>query len=429
MPTPAGHTAITLDIGTLSVVATCVTMLLGLLLLFVWSQDRVRALAWWGSAYLVAGVSVVVWSIEDAITPPLPAGIAIALLFFACGMMWNAARLLHGRPVLWGGMTAGAAIWLLASMVPEFAQWGAARIVLGCLTVSIYAFLTAAELRRERRRMLLRRWPAFFAPLLHGAVFLLPLPLAFLVPADRGVVSLASGWIAVFLVEAMLYVVGTAFVVLVLAKEETARTHKTAAATDDLTGLLNRRGVLASAQGLIDRSALRQEPVSVLMFDLDHFKSINDRFGHRVGDETLRRFAEVATAQLRASDLIGRFGGEEFLAILPGTLADAEIAAERVRLAFQAAAGTVAGCEVGATVSIGGASGTPSTDMTSLLIRSDAALYRAKAAGRNRLEIARDEIPTIFTTAPSAGRLDPVERKAPGSGHEHAYAGEHALAA
>jgi diguanylate cyclase (GGDEF)-like protein len=432
MLTSAGHTTITLDIGTLSVVATCVTMLLGLLLLFVWSQDRVRALAWWGTAYLAGGLSVVVWGIEDAITPPLPKGIAIALLLFACGMTWSAARLMHGRPVLWGGMTAGAAIWLLACLMPGFVQWGAGRIVLGCLTVSIYAFLTAAELRRERRRApfgLLRRWPAFFAPALHGAVFLLPLPLALLVPADRGVVSLASGWIAVLLVEAMLYVVGTAFVVLVLAKEQTARTHKTAASTDELTGLLNRRGVLASAQQLIDRAARRQEPMSVLMFDLDHFKSINDRFGHRVGDETLCLFAAVATAQLRASDLIGRFGGEEFLAVLPGTLEDAAVAAERLRLAFQAAAANVAGCDVGATVSIGAASGLPNTDMASLLIRSDAALYRAKAAGRNRLEIARDEIPTIFTTAPSTGRSDRVEGHGQGLGHKHRYAGEAVMAA
>ena len=401
---PAGHSAITLDIGTLSVVATCVSMLLGLLLLFVWSQDRVRALAWWGAAYLAGGLSVVVWSIEDLITPPLPTGIALALLFFSCGMMWSAARLMHGRPVLWGGMSAGAAIWLSASLFPEFAQWGAGRIVLGCLTVSTYAFFTAAELRHERRKILLRRWPVFLAPALHGAVFLLPLPLAFLVPADRGVVSLASGWIAVFLIEAMLYVVGTAFVVLVLAKEETARTHRTAASTDELTALLNWRGVLAAAQHLIERNAQRQEPVSVLMFDLDHFKSINDRFGHRIGDETLRLFAAVATAQLRSSDLIGRFGGEEFVAILPGTLSDAIVAAERVRRAFQAAAAKVVGCDVGGTVSVGVASDASNADMTSLLIRSDAALYRAKAAGRNRLDIARDEIPTIFTTAP-AGRL------------------------
>jgi diguanylate cyclase (GGDEF)-like protein len=269
------------------------------------------------------------------------------------------------------------------------------------MIVAAYAFLTTAEFRRERRKSLLSRWPALLVPVLHGTVFLAPIPLVGLLPAEGGMRGLASGWIALFVIETMLYVVGIAFIVLVLAKEETTRIHKDAASTDELTGLLNRRGLLASAQGLADRRASRQEPVSVLMFDLDHFKSINDRFGHSVGDDVLRQFAAVATAQFRASDLIGRLGGEEFAAVLPGTLAEAAIAADRVRLAFRVAAGTVGGCDVAATLSVGVASGAAGTDIASLLIKSDAALYRAKAMGRNRLEIAREEIPTIFTTSPA----------------------------
>ena len=83
-------------------------------------------------------------------------------------------------------------------------------------------------------------------------------------------------------------------------------------------------------------------PVSVLAFDLDHFKSINDRFGHAVGDAVLQLFAKVVRKTMRANDIIGRLGGEEFVAILPGTLAEAAIAAERVRAAF-AAAGACSG--------------------------------------------------------------------------------------
>ena len=124
---PYASTPITLDFTTLFVVAICVTGLLGLLLLFAWTQDRVRALAWWGTAYLVGGVSVVIWSIESHISPPLPAGTANAMLFVACGMIWSAARLFHGRPVLWGAMVAGATIWLTACLVPEFVAFGAWR--------------------------------------------------------------------------------------------------------------------------------------------------------------------------------------------------------------------------------------------------------------------------------------------------------------
>jgi len=375
---------ITLDITTFFVIATCITALLGLLLLSAWMQERVRALAWWGAAYLLGGFSVAVWSIEGLISPPLPPGMANALLFVACGMIWSAARIFHGRSVLWGTMYAGAIAWLAACLFPEFVQSAAARIVLSSVIVSGYTFLTAAELWRERRKTLLRRWPAIFVPILHGAVFLLPIPLASLLPAERGIMSLASGWIALFALETMLYVVGTAFIVLVLAKERSVCIYRDAASTDELTGLLNRRGFFAAAHQLVARQAAKREPVSVLMFDLDHFKSINDRFGHRVGDEALRLFASTAGSNMRAADVIGRFGGEEFVAMLPGNLADAATAAERMRMAFRAAAGTVADCRLDATVSIGAASG--GIDVASLIASADAALYRAKTNGRNRVE-------------------------------------------
>ena len=140
----------------------------------------------------------------------------------------------------------------------------------------------------------------------------------------------------------MLYVVGAAFIVLVLANERSLRMQKNAALTDELTGSLNRRGFFAAAQQLLSQQVKNRQPVSGLMFDLDQFKSINDRFGHQTGDETLKLFAAIARSTLRSSDILARFGGEEFVAILPGSLADATVAAQRVRLAFQGAAGTIA---------------------------------------------------------------------------------------
>jgi diguanylate cyclase (GGDEF)-like protein len=396
---------ITLDVMTLFVVAICVTGLLGLLLLFAWTQDRVRALAWWGTAYLVGGVSVVIWAIESHVSPPLPTGTANAILFAACGMIWTAARLFHGRPILWGAMIAGSTLWLTACMVPDFVQSSMARIVLSSTIVSVYTFLTAAELWRERRKNYLRRWPAIFVPMLHGLVFLCPIPFASLMPDEKGLVVLAGGWIAVFTLEVMLYLVGTAFIVLVLSKERSVRIHKTAASIDDLTGVLNRRGFLAGATLLIERFGKRREPVSVLVFDLDNFKRINDCFGHALGDETLRLFASVASINMRASDLLGRFGGEEFVAILPGSAKDAAIAAERVRAAFEAAAVTVADEVVSATVSIGVASGEPGADIITLIAAADRALYKAKENGRNRVELA-EEHPSA---PPRDGRLPELQ--------------------
>jgi diguanylate cyclase (GGDEF)-like protein len=384
----ATSSAIALDISTLFVVAICVTALLGLFLLFAWMQERVRALAWWGAAYLIGGLSVALWSIENLISPPLPPGTASALLFVSCGMIWSAARLFHGRSILWGSMAVGATIWLLACMSPDFVESAVARVILSSLIVSGYTFLTAMELWRERRRHLLQRWPAIFVPILHGTVFLLPIPLASILPSDSGMLSLASGWVAVFVLEVMLYVIGTAFIVLLITKERMVRLHKAAALTDTMTGLFNRRGFIEAANQLMTRQGKRREPVSVLMFDLDHFKSINDSFGHAVGDEALRLFASTISCTMRANDVIARFGGEEFVAILPGTISEALGAAERVRLAFEAAALKLEDGRLGATVSIGVACGQPGTDIEMLIGDADAALYRAKLNGRNRVEQA-----------------------------------------
>jgi diguanylate cyclase (GGDEF)-like protein len=232
-------------------------------------------------------------------------------------------------------------------------------------------------------------------------VFLIPIPLASLLPAERGIVSLASGWIAVFALETMLYVVGTAFIVLVMVKEQSLRAQRTAALTDELTGALNRRGFFAAAQQLLTQQAKNGEPVTVLMFDLDNFKSINDRFGHSTGDQTLKLFAAITGSTLRSSDVFARFGGEEFVAMLPCPLADATVAAERVRMSFEAAGRAVCGCPIAATVSVGAASAALCANIAGLLTAADQALYRAKMNGRNRVEDVEQEAAPSPDLAPA----------------------------
>ena len=375
---------IALDVSTLFVIATCVSALLGLFLLAIWKQERIRALAWWGAAYLTGAFAVALWAIDGASL--LPSGLPGALLFFACGMIWSAARLFHGRSIRWLEMSAGALAWLLVSVFP-LALSASQRIVLSALIIIVYTFLTAWELWRERRKSLIRRWPALFVPILHGLVFLAPILLAGLLPAERGIVSLAGSWFAIFVVEAILYMVGTAFIVVILSKERAVRLHKTAASTDPLTGLFNRRAFLEGAQQLEAAQARKGQPLAVIVFDLDRFKGINDRFGHQVGDETLKLFAATLSGSLRAGDVVARFGGEEFAVLIPGSLADAIIAGERVRVAFEAAGRRVAGHALDATVSAGAAAGDAATDLGALLGRADAALYRAKENGRNRVEV------------------------------------------
>jgi diguanylate cyclase (GGDEF)-like protein len=378
-----------LDIGTLSVIAICVTSLLGVFLLFAWVQDRIMALAWWGVAYLIGGLSGLLWRLEDVISLPLPSSLSDVLLFIAVGMVWSAARLFHGRPVLWGSMCLGAVAWLAAGASHVVLVSPSSRLVMSSLIVATYTFLTAVELWRERRQSLIRRWPAIFVPMLHGVIFLFPVALASLDGAGR---SLGTGWVAVYAIEVVLYVVGAAFIVLVLAKDRTVRQYKLAAATDPLTELLNRRGFFEAATAVMTARQSNQEPVCVLAFDLDHFKAINDRFGHGAGDATLHLFAAVVKKTLRAGDAIGRLGGEEFIALLPSTLGDAAAAANRVRKAF-AAASAIPGAHSKATVSVGVSCGSAFAEIDTLIAYADAALYRAKANGRDRIETADEAVP------------------------------------
>jgi diguanylate cyclase (GGDEF)-like protein len=127
-----------------------------------------------------------------------------------------------------------------------------------------------------------------------------------------------------------------------------------------------------------------------MLIDLDHFKSINDRFGHAIGDRVLEKFAETAQHSLRAGDLIGRLGGEEFAAVLYDMPRDKAVAAaERLRVAFEQATQEVEGHAVCATMSIGLVHcETPLLDVPGLLAQADQALYFAKQRGRNRTEVA-----------------------------------------
>jgi diguanylate cyclase (GGDEF)-like protein len=401
-----GTNAMPLDVPTLFTVAVCITALLGLFLLLLWMQDRsIKGLGWWGAAYLIGAAAVALWLL-DAIWPGLfPHEIASALLFMACGMIWSGARAFHGRRVMSLALSAGALIWLVAFRFPLVAEWEGARTVLSSLIITTYAVLTAVELRLDRRAPRASRVHMIAVPVLHGAMFLSPMVLSGLL--SNGAADLDRAWFALFALLTLLYVVGTAFIVVVMAKEHSLVLHKTAALTDPLTGLFNRRGFLEAAQKLAEKQRRKAAPVTVLMFDLDHFKSINDRFGHALGDDTLRVFVRTVSTNMRSGDIVGRLGGEEFAAILPGGIAPAAIVAERVRLAFQAAGLEISGHAVGATVSIGAASSIAGAgSIKALLANADAALYRAKAAGRNRIETGQDaSVASARPPAPAGDRM------------------------
>lgn len=172
--------------------------------------------------------------------------------------------------------------------------------------------------------------------------------------------------------------------------EERAREATLLASTDELTGLANRRAFLRHLDRQLEASTEFGWSLTIAMFDVDHFKSVNDRFGHMVGDRVLELVAARAVAVVRSGDLVGRLGGEEFGILMPGATAeDAAIVAERLRQTIESPAESDDGSWLpSVTVSIGVASLETQHNGAELLAAADAALYAAKGAGRNRIKIA-----------------------------------------
>jgi hypothetical protein len=182
-----------LDVPTLFVVSIFVTTILGFFLLFAWVQDRsIRALAWWGAAYLIGGVSVAAFTMQDSLSNALSLAIGNALLFLACGVIWSGARLFHGREVRPIWMFAGAIAWLTALTVPGFAASMNGRIVLSSIAISAYTLLTAFELWHGRKERLLSRWPAIAVLVLQGVVFLSPIPIVFFASGDSSMTAFSD---------------------------------------------------------------------------------------------------------------------------------------------------------------------------------------------------------------------------------------------
>jgi diguanylate cyclase (GGDEF)-like protein len=158
---------------------------------------------------------------------------------------------------------------------------------------------------------------------------------------------------------------------------------------DALTGVYNRRKLGQVLEIEIKRARRYDQPLSLMMFDIDHFKRVNDTYGHLIGDDAIKHVATTGVKTLRNTDFVARYGGEEFVALLPGeALGGAQIAAERLRAAAAARFPISSGGDLAVTISIGVTSlRTDTVDATTLLSEADQALYVSKEGGRNRVSV------------------------------------------
>ncbi len=387
--------AMNLDANTLFVVAIYVEALLGLLLLFAWVQNtQIQAVAWWGCAHLMRSGSIVLFGMYGEVSDLISIDLANAILFLSFGVTWTGARVFDNRVPLPAYLLVGPLLWFFVSRVPYFAVTLELRVLLSCGIIAAYTWLTAYEFWRGRSEPLVSRWPAIFMLFAHGSLFLLRTPLAGMLPGLPSGQVVQSVWLIVMTFEALLFTISIAFILLAMAKERSEYRLRTVAMVDSLTGIANRRAFLQDGAELSKRHAANPCPAAVLLIDLDHFKSINDRFGHAIGDRVLQIFARTAQENIKAPDLIGRLGGEEFAVVFYDIGQErAEARAELIRTAFAEAADEVDGYPVAATLSIGMVICRSAVlDVPDLLIQADEALYDAKERGRNRVEVASRDL-------------------------------------
>jgi diguanylate cyclase (GGDEF)-like protein len=383
---------VTLDIATLFAVTVFTMGVGGLLLLFAWLQARgTTSLAWWGGAFILFAVSTSLFGSRGLIADVWSMQASGTLMMLAYGLLWTGARVFEGRQPVLPAVAAGAIGWFLAWQFDAFAQSMPARIAFASCVVAGYSLLFVRELWRGRRDGLVSRWPVMAIAIAHAAIFPFRVPAVVSLPFPLGTPTTNADISSLLIFAPLIYNFALVFLLMALTKERAESHQRHAATIDALTGIPNRRGFGERAERLIGRSRRERTALSLLLFDLDRFKAINDRFGHRTGDTVLILFSNAAAQSLRPLDLVGRIGGEEFVALLPGVTPEIALeVAERVRSNFAMAASEVGGERVTATVSVGTASvAQDGYDFDALYACADAALYRAKQKGRNRIEAGR----------------------------------------
>ena len=382
----------TLDLATLFFVDVLLLGLGGVLLLFAWLQNRrTTALAWWGAAFLVFAPATALFSLRGTLPDVWTIVICNAGYALGYGLLWTGARVFENRRPALLLMATGAIAWLLACQFPYFLQSLPLRIALASLIVVVYCLLFVSELWRGRTEGLISRWPIMAMVGLHCLFFLIRIPAITTMPFPVGAQAPATFAALIVVLGPIFYAFALPFLLMALTKERAELEQERAADIDALTGIANRRGFTKRASRVLARLEADEAPIGLLLFDLDNFKTINDRFGHRGGDQVLILFAKTLQISLRPLDLVGRFGGEEFVALMPGVAPDTMIEiAERVRDSFAAVAREVDNQKIEATVSVGTASAVQAGyDFDTLYAVADAALYRAKQKGRNRIELGR----------------------------------------
>ena len=346
---------------------------------------------WWAAyaAFSALGLALFVLAVLDGNSERLRALGNVCVVVSLICLQRGVWRFFDG-PAQWWSHVAAMALTLAVSWFGMAQPWGPARVavisgVLAALCASI-----AWDVQRGTRRQFDLRYGALLALplLLGGAVFGARSLRAIVSP--QTIVAEVTANSALNIGTAVLYMIVALVFQLTLVALGVSRLVselKRASRHDPLTGLLNRRAIDEALAAEVQRARRLGVPFSVLMLDVDHFKPINDTHGHAAGDRALQHLATLLTSQMRDIDRVGRYGGEEFVVLLPGTPQEqAHGLAQRLCEKVAALPPMWRDTPLPVTVSIGLAEWLGDSDgLPALLARADAALYRAKEGGRNRV--------------------------------------------
>ena len=391
------------DTNTTLLATSAIVAVIGLQLLVFWLRDRQSPwFAWCGSSLLTGAAGLMIYLVPADHFEFLVYGGGNAVRLAAFAFLWQAGRRFSGRPADLWLVTFVLAGWLMLCSIPAFLASLDARVVGTSVIMALFMLLGAWELWRNRSEVLPSRMPAIAVYVSFAVLVAARTALLHLAPFPIGALPISPAWLAGFGLIAFVHALFLAGFILSMTRERQEEEQRKFALSDPLTGLLNRRAFLDQAKRASRRRWGGRDRVAMLVLDLDHFKSINDRFGHETGDQVLQNFADVARGATRPGDLLYRMGGEEFCFVLPGaTVAEANIIAEGIRISFADSSIERGQRRVTATVSIGiAATEQASSDPELLLAAGDSALYRAKAAGRNRTVVA-DVLSTPRTDRPA----------------------------
>lgn len=376
-----------LSLPTLMLVAVFIFALMGVLTLHAWRRCAGDpSLGYLGAMLLASTLGVGLTALRGLGVDYLALVLGNTVLLLGAGLGWTAMRVLGGRTPHWPLLLAGAVLWWLFSLWPGFHDDLGLRVKVYSLVTLGYTLLSIAELKRPLVHLQVSYTPALILTSLHALIYLIRAWVDGGVALDRAINQQAAspGFFAFILFESMLFAIGISYVILAMVRERAEIQLRTAAYSDPLTGIENRRAFMEAGEQLLRDCAARGLPVTLLLCDLDHFKQINDQYGHPKGDEVLIAFANETASHLRRDDLFARIGGEEFACLLRGSDA---VAADAVAHRICAGFAGLPVLEPGRLgVSIGIVSRPAAEcDLSRLLSMADHALYAAKQQGRSRV--------------------------------------------